>query len=154
MKKIIPFLIWIIPVFFSCGQAQKNEAFDNQAKKVIKDFYTDYITSFSTEPPGKSHQKKLESLQEKYCTETLLKKIPSISEQMDEDPFLKAQDGDASLLQNLTIANEIQKKNGYIVSYNYNRLIRFNPDSSVKETVIIHLTVVKENGNIKIDSVR
>lgn len=136
----------------SCGQL-KNNPTDKQAEQMLKDFYTKYITVFATEPPGHEGQKKLESLQRQYCTKALVKKIPELIEQTDSDPYLKAQDSDINLLKTLTITKDLQNENEYIVSYSFDRLVNVDPYKKEKETVVIHLTVVNEDGSYKIDSI-
>lgn len=137
----------------SCGQTQNNST-EKEAEKMLQEFYTSYFTVFATEPPGTSSQKKLEMLQKQYCTEAFYRKIPDIIEQTESDPFLKAQDSDINWLQTLTVIKDEQIKNEYIVSYSYDRLVDVNPDKTVKETVTIHVTVVKEGESYKIDSVK
>lgn len=120
---------------------------EKEAEKMLKDFYTNYLTVFATEPPGASSQKKLEMLQKQYCTEAFFKKIPDIIEQTDSDPFLKAQDSDIGYLKTLTVSQDLQKDE-YIVSY----IADAAPGEKI--TITIHITVIKEGDNYKIDSVK
>jgi len=80
---------------------------------MLKEFYTNYITEVS----NGAEPKKILSLQKKYCTVALLKKIPKLIEQSDSDPFLKAQDSNTEFLKTLSLRKDLKKSNTYIVSY-------------------------------------
>ena len=154
MVKVLLSVVCIAIVFVSgCAPAQ-NSSSDKQAEQMLIDFYTQYITTFSTERDLRKMDEKLESLQRQHCTENFLRKIPEIIEQTDADPILKAQDSNLSDLETLTVTKDSQSKSEFIVSYSYDLLMAVNPDKTVKQTVVVHLTLVKEDGIYKIDSVR
>lgn len=120
-------------------QAQDN-SFDKQALTMLREFYTSYITEISK--AGPPNEKKLNALKRKFCTTSLLKKIEK--EEMDFDPFLKAQDSDASILKTLAFKKEPQK-NSYVASY---------VDNNSGNSIAIHLKVINENNALKISSIK
>ena len=127
-------------VFFSnlsCARGQSNSS-DKQALTMLKEFYTNYITEVS----NGAEPKKILSLQKKYCTVALLKKIPKLIEQSDSDPFLKAQDSNTEFLKTLSLRKDLKKSNTYIVSY------------IADKKIIINLEVVHENETFRIAEVR
>lgn len=139
MKKKMPrfafFNSLIFVVIFNCAQAQSNDP-HVKALEMIKGFYTNYITDMD-----KGDVSKLDTLQKESCTVNLLHKIPKLSKQMDADPFLKAQDTNIKFLKSLTVKKDLKKEGHYVVSY------------GIDEKVAINLTVVKVNGEYKIDAV-
>jgi len=126
-------------------QAQ-NRPYDRQAFMMLKEFYTAYITEWSklTTPINLT---KLNAIQRKYCTASLLSKIKAQlkSGQLDSDPFLQAQDVDISWLKTLSFNRDSRILNSYTASY---------IDSVSNEKVIIHLTIIKQGDNFKIMSIR
>jgi len=133
-------IIGLLTINYSCVQAQATFS-DNEAKVTLRSFYTSYMTEFSNLSP--SREKKLNAIKSKYCTESLLKKLPALAEQTDSDPLLKAQDSDAAWLKTLTVEKDLKKPNTYNVSY---------VDGGNNKT-IIHLTLIKQSNAIKITSV-
>lgn len=121
---------------------------DKEIKEMLKEFYTAYITEVSGNASFKLMAERLDSLKKKYCTEILLEKIPSLVEQSNADPIIKAQDSNIAYLKTLTIETNFKNKNQYqyIVSY-------FDSSNPSIEKTIIHLSVIKEKGNYKIDDV-
>lgn len=116
-----------------------------EIKKMLKEFYAEYITKF-LELPVEEIQRRLELLQKKHCTQNFLNKIPMIVEQTWADPILKAQDTDLRYIETLKVT-KAQEPNEYVVSY--------IADGALyeKDTVTIRIIVVKEGENYKIDSV-
>ena len=141
--KTIKFLFAASIIFVSnycCGQLQ-NDSLDKRNIQMLKEFYTSYISSYDIKHSISELQKKLDSLQKKYCTEKLYKKLPEIIEETEADPFTRVQFITSDVLNNLVIKKDLNYVNRYIVSYS---------GSPVTTTpIIIHLTVVKG----KIDSV-
>jgi|SRR6185312_506946 len=136
MSRYLSIIFLIFLFFFSHSRAQSGYS-DNQAIAMVKEFYTKYMTGMGNDLPGK----ELEKIQKQYCTPKLFKKIPELGEKIDQDPFLKTQDSNAELLKTLTVEKDMQKEGRFIVRYKTNRKI------------VIHLAVVKMNGNYKIDNV-
>lgn len=147
MRTLISLIICIVfTCNNSCGQT-KISSDEKQIEKMLQEFYNNYFTVFATEPIGVSSQKKLEMLQQQYCTEAFYRKIQDIVEQTEADPFLKAQDSDIKYLRTLSIKKDMQSKDTYIASYVGNAAL------GETVTIAIHLTVVKVNGKYKIDNV-
>lgn len=146
MKILLSFIVYtIFTISCSCGQIQNNST-ENEAIKMLREFYLNYFTAF-TELPIDSSQNKLETLQKKYCTVGFYEKIPNLIEQTGNDIFLKAQDSDIKYMNTLVISKGT-KNNEYVVSY----IAEDAPEK--KNTIIIHLTLVKEGSNYKISSIR
>jgi hypothetical protein len=118
-----------------CAEAQSGH-FEESATEILRTFYTKYITFVD-----KGDLSKIETLQKEYCTPKLFKKIPELGKKIDQDPFLKAQDSNIKFLKSLVVEKNGKKEGQYIVSYGSD------------EKIVINLTVVKMNGNYKIDNV-
>jgi hypothetical protein len=127
----------------SCGQVNHGSK-ESEAKVMLLDFYTNYITLISEGPAGVSGQSQIDSLTRKYCTEALLMRIPAIIEKTESDPFLKAQDSNIESLKSLTIRQDEDDKNQYVVLYR---------DVYTYNEFVIHVTLVKDQGGYKIDAV-
>ena len=125
----------------SSAQVQSNSV-DKQISTMLKEFYTSYIT----EVAGISNEKKVTSIQLKYCTMELVNKIDKQfkTQKIDYDPFIKAQDADTQDLKTLSVAKDLKKPNGYTVSY---------VDTYSKKKITINLTVIKQGDSFKINSV-
>jgi hypothetical protein len=136
---ILTFLLLVANNYANSQNNQSNE----QALRMLKEFYTSYITEIAIGPAGRTEEMKLHLIQRKYCTTKLLHYIPKFIEQHDEDPLLMAQDSDTSSLKTLSIKKDNKRKNIYSVSY------IANPSHKIT----IHLSVIKENGSFKIDSI-
>ena len=92
-------LIYTIAIFTvvinttSCIQS-KNTGSDEKAIIItLKKFYTEYIISIAT-PDSIPLSKGTDAIQKKYCTPNLINRIQKQfeNEEIDADPFLKAQD--------------------------------------------------------------
>ena len=138
-------LLLLVVLKSSCmyGQASSDE---KQIIGMLKSFYTEYMTTLSKDDVRLS-VKKIHSLQKTYCTQKLLKKLPMLSEQIDADPFLQAQDSNIDYIKTLSIVKSQKIFNQYIVSY----IDIYSPN---KIKVIIYLTIVKEKNGFKIDSIK
>lgn len=128
----------VLVISLSCkGNQPQDKSSDEQVLSVLKSFYTSYIAENVKMPPNGP---KIISIKEKYCTTSLLDKINS--QELDYDPFLKAQDCNAEWLNTLTIKADSTKKGLYNVSY-----IDNNTQVTVK------LVVVRDKESYKISSV-
>jgi len=121
----------------SCKSQTQNKSSDEEIKNMIKSFYTGYITENVKMPPNGS---KIFSLKKQYCTTYLLDKINN--QELDYDPFLKAQDANLEWLKTLIVKKDSSKKDFYAVSYTDNN-----------KQIIIKLNVIKQNDSFKIDSI-
>ncbi|HZG26430.1 MAG TPA: hypothetical protein VEZ17_17705 [Chitinophagaceae bacterium] len=130
---------------YSSAQAQ-NRYSDKQAIALLKEFYTAYITE-SSKLPTLTNLAKVEAIQKKYCTTSLLKKINAQfkSGHVDADPFIFAQDVDVLWLKTMSFNKDLKRVNGYTVSY---------MQSIPNEKIVIHLTVIKQGDGLKIASIR
>ena len=116
-------------------QSQTNSDDINQIKK----FYVSYITEISSSKDP--NPKKIIDIQQQYCTSSLLKKIEK--EELDADPFLKAQDANIESLKTLVVKKDPLHDNEYTVSY---------IDIYSEKIKLIHLKLKKEK-EYKIDCV-
>jgi len=131
---LAPFFVGILLCFGSFCQAQ-NKTSGDSAVIMLKQFYTAYITA--------DDEKQLSSLQKKYCTKKILKRIAD-DEELDSDPFINAQDTDADWLRTMVINKDAQKPNVYVVSY---------VNNYTQKRIINKLLVVKEGKAYKIDDI-
>ncbi|MFL5789323.1 MAG: DUF3828 domain-containing protein [Flavisolibacter sp.] len=139
-RKLFAFTLLLILISVSSYCVQAQNAYANKsAEGMLKEFYTKYITEVFMG----ANEKKIHLILKKYCTVKLLNKVPKLTQNIDGDPFLKAQDSDTSNLKSLSIKKDNKRKNIYSVSY------IANPNHQIT----IHLLVVKESGSFKIDSV-
>lgn len=150
MKTIFSLFTTILMLVSNTGCAQSQN--DNKKElMMLREFYTSYITVWADASDLKMLDKKLDILQKEHCTRAFLKQIPDIMEQTEADPILKAQDVNIESLKTLSVTRDSRRGNGYIVSY-----IANNFDLSlneIQEKVMIYLTLLKEEGHYKIDSI-
>ncbi len=121
---------------------------------MLKDFYTTYSVEWSLKGTNKDPRllgKKLDSLEQKYCTQKLVKEV--------KDWFNDGQDlltntwGIFEPVDSLTIVKDLAHKNSYILSYinvDYPQSLTM----PVKKKIVLHIEVVKEGGHYKIASVK
>jgi len=124
---------------------QKVEFSESEIKKMIKEFYTAYITqSLDTISPNKNIE-KLDSISQIYCTKSLLDSIKNEFEnnELDYDPIINGQDTHPEMLKTMMI-NKNKKVNKYNVMF-----LSDTYDSSFEE---VNLTIVKEGNKYKISS--
>ncbi|HEY1163726.1 MAG TPA: DUF3828 domain-containing protein [Chitinophaga sp.] len=143
MKSKILFLFLAAACIFSNFSCQSQaRASDDAAIKMLKEFYTSYITEGAK---IESSEETLASIKKKYCTGKLLNKMKQEMEagDMDSDPFINAQDFDIEWLKTLSISKDPQKTDVYIVSY---------LDNDAKTRTSMKLHVVKAGAQYKIDA--
>jgi len=143
MNKII--FLSLFTLLFMTGSSVYSQKIseEKQVIALLKEFYTIYMTTVANDQPLQS-EKKIDSLKKKYCTKRLLLRLPTLANQIDADPFLNAQDSSIDCLKTLSVRKNPKAFNQFIVTY-------FDIYSQSK--FIIYLTIVKENGNFKIDSI-
>ncbi|MBC9934150.1 DUF3828 domain-containing protein [Chitinophaga qingshengii] len=112
------------------------KAQDEGAIKMLKQFYTSYITE---EAKNDVDEKKINLLKKKYCTTALLNKLKHM--ELDADPFVHAQDYDATWINTLSVRKDAKLADVYHVSY---------LDAYAKEKNTIKVQVVKEGNSYKI----
>ena len=120
--------------------ACKNVPPEDQAAKMLKNFYTSYLGTYSKHLLLNIENSKIDSIKKVYCTPKLLNYILSIDE-LDYDPFLNAQMIDIRMLETLTIKKDSAKNDIYYVSYTYGR------ENTIK------LSVLREGNGYKIDHI-
>jgi hypothetical protein len=119
-----------------------------QAIQIIKEFYIAYNTAWSADLTPKELDEKLDNLKMKYCAITL---IVDLKGDKDHDLLINDQYTDLQHLKTLSVVKDKAKTNAYIVSYIAPTTSPFN--KLIEENVVIHLTVMKGNRGIVIDSV-
>lgn len=147
MRKTTFTLLLILGVITLKAQ---NDSTDKKAISMLNSFYTAYMTAIATSTPNNfsENNKKCELLKKEYCTKKLLNDIPKLIEQSDCDPIINAQDSRMDCVKNLTFRKNLKKPNSYTVSYYY-----IDDYSKQKEIFTINLTLVRQNGAFKIDSI-
>jgi hypothetical protein len=134
-------MIGLVPMsILNCVQAQ-NSPPDTPAMTMLRDFYTNYLKEFTD--LSSAHAQKLNTILKKYCTTSLINKVPKLAVQIDSDPFLKAQDSDSTWAKSLVIKKDLKKPSIYIVSYG----------DAGNASTIIHLFVIKQRESYKIADV-
>ena len=133
-----------------CIQSQNH---DEQVLKMLNEFYVAHINAWNKTKDPNLLIRKLDSLQQIYCSESLkvgLKKQFKISG-LDHDIFTNDYSTDFESLKSLLITKNPTKSNCFIVTYNVNT---FDPTGkSIKKKVVVNLNVVLENGGYKIQNV-
>lgn len=144
-KSLITFFPVLVAIIICSGCIHLQQAPSEEKSLVmLKNFYTEYLNEVASSNPISLSAHKLDSLKNIYCTEALLIKIPNLIAQSDTDPFIKAQDSNRGNAKTLSVKKEARKENTYIVSY---------VDEYDKLTKAIHVTVIQEEGIIKISSI-
>jgi hypothetical protein len=150
MKKILFIISFLLIAFVSKAQVKSS---DKQAIEILKIFYTAHcrIWAIKPPPPPKIFNNKLDSLHAHYCTKKLTKEA---KEWLNDGHDLFTDDWgiDIESLKSMTIIKD-SVKSTYVVSY----IVTFYPQSPtkpVKEHVVLHVTLTKENGEFKITSIK
>jgi hypothetical protein len=144
IEKKIVHLFRICLILFSiigCRAASQENNSDEKIKKVLNDFYVNYITASS-----KLNYQKSDSIIMVFCTSKLVNYInQQIKEgNLDYDPFINSQMIDLSMLQNIKVQKDSVEKNIYFVSY-------FRP--YYKKFITIKLGVIQKENRVLIDSI-
>lgn len=111
---------------------------ENDGVKMLKNFYTNYITEMSRPD---LNLKKIDSLKSISCSINFIDYLNE--EAFDYDPFINAQDCDIDWLNNLTIDKSKENQNLYFVCFNKN-------DTDIK---CIKISLKLENEEYKIDKI-
>lgn len=138
-RHLIPFLAAAL-LFLNCaGQAPAPQ--QDPAAVMLKSFYKSYLYNFL------HADSKLAPLKKKYCTEKMIRKTygKDGDEALDHDLFLHAQDAFDDWAQTLIVTKDLKKQNVYVVSYMDN--------DYAKKRTYIHLVVIKQGNEYKIDDV-
>ncbi|MGC9342618.1 MAG: hypothetical protein ACP5E3_07965 [Bacteroidales bacterium] len=137
----------------SCAQSQDE---NEQIISMLKKFYITYNSLWenATTYTPKEFENKVFSLQQEYCSDRLQGEIKKYYETYKLEHDLLTNDfggtNSKKLKSTLSIVKDTIKENSYIVSY----MVEIKaPSTPHYEKNTIHLTVIKEKGNYKIDKV-
>lgn len=132
-------LITIPLVIYSNSTIAQEKSDDSGVIKVLRKFYTAYISEIAN---NEGNEKQLQKLKQQFCTNALIKKIENA--ELDYDPIINAQDADTAWLKSLEISKDKQKELTYTISY-------IDIYDQKKTVVTIKIKKVKES--YKIDSI-
>ena len=143
----------MLTVSASCVYSQSK---DEQIISMLKEFYIAYNTVWENAISYKPEEfeEKVFSLQRKYCSNKLQNEIKKYYEiyKLEHDLLTNDFGGTNSekLKSTLTIVKDTTKESSYVVSY----IVEIKAPSTPHEKKnIIHLTVINEEGNYRIDEV-
>jgi hypothetical protein len=133
-------LILIITALFSTSFLKAQSSFtDEQALKMLKSFYNEYISEISIMP---MNEEKVQEIKTNFCTKNLLNKLND--KELDNDRFIEAQDCDIELLKKLNFKKKAKTENTFVVSY---------LDNASRKLISIELIVVKQDEIYKIEEI-
>ena len=144
-------LIFVLISSISYIHAQNN---DKQVIEMLKEFYSAYNKAWIKGNNPNIILKKIDSLEQKYCTIKLRKELKKLhqTEGLDHDIFTNDFGTNNESLKTMSIINDPKKKNEYLVSY---LMDTEDPNNKkIKVTVIIHIIVENEKGSYKINDVK
>ncbi len=151
MRRIIYLITTLaLVISTSCMHSQSK---DEQIISMLREFYIAHNIIWETKPPlsPKILDNRIDSLQQIYCTSKLRlesKKYLELGHDLLTNDF--GGTNSEKFKSTLTIVKDTTKENTYIVSY----VIEItSPSNSYEKKNIIHLTVIKESNNYKIDKV-
>jgi hypothetical protein len=154
MKTLKLYIISAILISISsCSTAQNNTS-EKQAENVLLEFYTKHFQVWGIPSlPSDVRYEKLDSLMQKYCTSKLRKEAREAYENVGVDFLTNDLIGNSN--ENLKVERDTTNENGYIVSFLSDIATYADPPSGqTKKQVTIHVTVIKEGNNYKINYVR
>lgn len=141
MRQYISAVLLFIGIMAS-GNASAQKANEQKAKTdMLKAFYTEYISANAKENVD---QKAVQAILKKYLTTKFLKEYSKLSEELDYDLFVSAQDFDIEWLKTLEVESAATF-NVFRVTYD----MEFED-----ERALIRPVVAKENGKYKIAGVK
>jgi hypothetical protein len=115
---------------------------------MLKTCYTAYNATWAT-ARGASLHKKLDSLQQKYCTPYMVSKLKSMGP--DYDLLAYNAYTDIAHLKTLEVTSDGGQENRYLVSYIERTT---NNDQPVDVKIIIHVSVEQEADGFRIAGIR
>ena len=154
MKRVIYFITTLVfMINTGCVHSQSK---DEQIISMLKEFYIAYNTVWenATSYKPEEFEEKVFSLQQKYCSNKLQSEIKKYYETYKLEHDLLTNDfggtNSEKLKSTLTIVKDTTKENSYIVSY----VVEIKaPSTPHEEKNVIHLTVISDGGNYRIDEV-
>ena len=147
MKRTFLALLFIVNLCTAKGQDNYSS---EQAKQMLKEFYTSYFAVLDRQFQPTIITYKLDSLRSKYCTKELYKKLGRSG--MDNDKLI-AGDGYTTvdiLNKTLNIAKDPTAENDFVVSY-MSHVRQVGKPADLK--IILQLTVEKDAAGYKIAAV-
>jgi hypothetical protein len=154
MKSIIKWLPIVLLILYSSCSYGQNDTSSDKATQMLREFYTSYNVAWSTTKDNDILIKKIDSLRRKYCTVALFNKLTKEfkTDGLDHDLLINDEYTDVQNIKTLNITKHPAKQDSYIVSYIDATLSpSYKP---VKRKIILYVTVIKENGQYKISTVR
>jgi hypothetical protein len=152
MKKAGFILLLLTSIFTSGAQTTVQ---DKQAEQMLKEFYIAHCKIWTTKPVPSpiKFESQLDSLQRIYCTVQIRKKAKEWLKDDSHDLITNDWGIDIKSLNTLKIVRDASKRNAFIVSY---IVIAYpqSPNKPVKQPVVLHITVRKENGEFKIATIQ
>ena len=119
-----------------------------RAMKMLKECYTAYNYTWATKK-GTILQKKLDSLEQKYCTPQLISKLKRMGPDYDLLAFNAYTD--VQHLKTLTVTKDADQEDAYLISYINHSITDSKP---VDQKIIIHVNVLEQPDGLKISSVK
>ncbi|MEI6554355.1 MAG: hypothetical protein WCL70_02070 [Paludibacter sp.] len=152
MKKKVFFLITIYVLCFSSRINAQNNNSEKQIIEMLRKFYTEYNYIYSIKPPLTLQvlDSKLDSLMMKYCTSKLRKKAKKCLE--DESDLLTNDFPGIHSFEIIKIEKDSTIENDYIVNYTTSNMNASR--KLIKQKVVLHVSVVKENEKYLISNVK
>lgn len=139
MKFRIVLFFTFVSLFSSKISFSQSSFSDEQAIKMLKSFYTEYIGEISIMP---MNEEKVQKIKNKYCSEKLINTLNA--QEFDNDPFINAQDCEIELLKILNFKKKVKTDNTFIVSY---------LDNATRNLISIELIVIITDEIYKIDDI-
>ena len=154
MKRIVYFIVTLVFMTnVSCVLPQNEE---EQIISMLKEFYVAYnaVWENATSYKREKFEEEVFSLQQKYCSSRLQNEIKKYYEiyKLEHDLLTNDFGGTNSekLKSTLKVKKDTTKENTYVVSY----VVEIKtPSTPREEENVIHLTIIKEGDNYKIDKV-
>ena len=148
MKKIVKYILVILIIIanVTCSNSQ-NE--DEQVIEMIKEFYVAHNTAWLEDVTVDVLGRKLDSLQERYCTTKLKVEAKRYFEQGFD--LITNEQGMGIESNSLSVVKDSLKDNTYIVSYE--SLDSGASNNKIKVKVVVNVGVVKESGSYKINKI-
>jgi hypothetical protein len=154
MKRIVYFIITLVFMTnVNCVLPQNEE---EQIISMLKEFYVSYnaVWENATSYKPEKFEEEVFSLQQKYCSSRLQNEIKKYYEiyKLEHDLLTNDFGGTNSekLKSTLKVKKDTTKENTYVVSY----VVEIKtPSTPREEENVIHLTIIKEGDNYKIDKV-
>jgi hypothetical protein len=139
-------LVFLVLNISGCGQVSDTE--EKKAVKVLRDFYTQYLTQRSIIPSNskerENNSKEIERILMTYCTVNLRKQLDD--DEIDYDLLVDGQYSRKEWLKKMVISSDKTKKNVYTVIFED----QIDGKSEKKE---IKIEVINKGDTVLIDKI-